>query len=44
MRYISRRDALLLIPGLTVLAWSGTIERSQATPAEAMSEIGRVWK
>jgi len=41
MRYISRRDALLLIPGLTVLAWSGTIERSQATPAEAMTEIGR---
>ena len=41
MRFISRRDALLLIPGLTALAWSGTVEPSQATPAEAATEIGR---
>ncbi|MGY3472293.1 thiosulfate oxidation carrier protein SoxY [Bradyrhizobium ottawaense] len=41
MRIISRRDALLLIPGLTALAWSVTIKRSQATPAEATIEIGR---
>ena len=41
MRFISRRDALLLIPGLTALVWSGTVERSQATPNEATTEIGR---
>jgi len=41
MRTISRRDALLLIPGLTALALSGTAEPLQATPAEATTEIGR---
>ncbi|WP_354116070.1 thiosulfate oxidation carrier protein SoxY [Bradyrhizobium sp. LA7.1] len=41
MRFISRRHAVLLIPGLTALAWSGTVERSQATPAETTTEIGR---
>ena len=41
MRFISRRDALLLVPGLTALACSGTAEIAQATPAEATAEIGR---
>lgn len=41
MRFISRRGALLLIPGATTLAWSGTVECSHATPAEVAVEIGR---
>ena len=38
MRYISRRDAVRLIGGLTVLAAG---QRSWATPADATAEIAR---
>jgi len=41
MRSISRRDALLLVPGLTALALSATAGPLLATPSEAAAEIGR---
>ena len=41
MRFISRRDAVRLIGGLTALAGSGPAKHAWATPAEATIEIGR---